>query len=72
MTNVDSIFKSRDIYFANKGPPSQGYGHLFNCVQVFATPWTVAHQASLSMAFSRQELELVAISFSRGSSGPRD
>ena len=26
MTNIDSIFKSRDIYFANKGPSSQGYG----------------------------------------------
>ena len=25
MTNLDSIFKSRH-YFANKGPPSQGYG----------------------------------------------
>jgi len=24
-------------------------------VQVFATPWTVAHQAPLSMGFSRQE-----------------
>ena len=26
MTNLDSIFKSRDIPFANKGPSSQGYG----------------------------------------------
>ena len=26
MTNLDSIFKSRDINFANKGPSSQGYG----------------------------------------------
>ena len=27
MTNLDSIFKSRDIhYFANKGPSSQGHG----------------------------------------------
>ena len=26
MTNLDSIFKSRDINFANKGPASQGYG----------------------------------------------
>ena len=26
MTNLDSIFKSRDIFFANKGPSSQGYG----------------------------------------------
>ena len=26
MTNLDSIFKSRDITFVNKGPSSQGYG----------------------------------------------
>ena len=26
MTNLDSILKSTDIYFANKGPSSQGYG----------------------------------------------
>ena len=25
MTNLDSILKSRDIRFANKGPSSQGY-----------------------------------------------
>ena len=33
MTNLDSIFKSRDINFANKGPSSQGYdfssGHVW-------------------------------------------
>ena len=28
---------------------------LFSCVQLFTTPLTVAHQASLSMGFSRQE-----------------
>ena len=27
----------------------------FSQVQLFATPWTVAHQAPLSMDFSRQE-----------------
>ena len=27
----------------------------FSCVQLFVTPWTVAHQASLSVEFSRQE-----------------
>ena len=27
----------------------------FSCVQFFVTPWTVAHQAPLSMGFSRQE-----------------
>ena len=26
MTNIDNIFRSRDIKFANKGPSSQGYG----------------------------------------------
>ena len=26
-----------------------------SCVQLFETLWTVAHQASLSMVFSRQE-----------------
>ena len=31
MTNLDSIFKSRD-YFSNKGPSSQGYG--FSCGHV--------------------------------------
>ena len=48
--------------------------------RLVATPWTAAHQAPLSMGFSRQEywsgvplpspriLEWVAISFSRGSS----
>ena len=26
MTNLDSLLKSRDHYFANKGPSGQGYG----------------------------------------------
>ena len=28
---------------------------LLSCVQLFETPWTVAHQAPPSMEFSRQE-----------------
>ena len=28
---------------------------VLGCGQLFATPWTVAHKASLSMEFSRQE-----------------
>ena len=28
---------------------------MLSCVQHFATPWTVAHQAPLSTGFSRQE-----------------
>ena len=33
MTNLDSILKSRDIFFANKGLSSQGYG--FSCGHVW-------------------------------------
>ena len=41
-----------------KNPPANAVLLLlshFSRVQLFATPWTVAHQASLSMGFSRQE-----------------
>ena len=30
-------------------------GKLLSCVQLFLTPWTVAHQAPPPMGFSRQE-----------------
>ena len=30
-------------------------GKSFSRVQLFATPWTIAYQSPLSMAFSRQE-----------------
>jgi len=29
--------------------------NVFSCVQFFVTPWTTAHQTTLSMEFSRQE-----------------
>ena len=29
--------------------------YVLRCVQLFATPWTLAHQAPPSMGFSRQE-----------------
>ena len=36
--------------------PAQGYVFsVLTRVQLFPTPWTVAHQAPLSMGFSRQE-----------------
>ena len=43
------------------------------CVQLFVTPWTVAHQAPLSMGILQARiLEWVAMPSSRGSSQPRD
>ena len=42
-------------------------------VSLFETPWTVAHQAPLSMGLSRQEYwSGVVVSYSRGSSQLRD
>ena len=29
--------------------------HVLSCIQIFAAPWTVAHQAPLFMGFPRQE-----------------
>ena len=44
-----------------------------SCVQLFATPWTVAHQAPLSMGtLQTRILEWVVMPSSRGSSQPRD
>ena len=40
----------------------------FSCIRLFATPWTVAHQAPLSMELQARILEWGAISFSRASS----
>ena len=34
---------------------------LFGCVQFFVTPWTAAHQASLSFTVSRTLLKLMSI-----------
>ena len=36
-------------------PPTYPVLSHFGRVQVFATPWTVAHKVPLSMGFSRQE-----------------
>ena len=42
----------------------------FSCVQLFVTLWTASCQAPLSVGFSRQENELIAIPSSEGSSQP--
>ena len=65
---------------AHTEPPREHYIYVFflctlSCfsrVWLCATPWTVIHQAPLSMGFSRQEHCWVAMPSSRGSSRPRD
>ena len=47
--------------------------YLLSCIWLFATPWTVAHQAPLPMGVLQARiLEWVAMSSFRGSSWPRD
>ena len=49
---TQQLDKLRIIYYRYSS------GHVcysLSCVRVFATPWTVARQAPLSMKFSRQE-----------------
>ena len=50
----------------SKGPDE--HAKSLSRVRLFATPWTVAHQAPESMGFSRQEYCSGCLSFSRGSS----
>ena len=49
-----------------------GGGLVTKACLALVTTWAVACQAPLSMEFSRQEQQWVAIPFSRGSSQPRD
>ena len=47
----------KPLFVDSRAPPDPWVCVLctLRCVQVFATPWTVAHQGSLPMGFSRQE-----------------
>ena len=54
-------------------PPETKMRSSSSCVWIFATPWTIALQAPLSMGILRARiLEWVAMPSSRGSSQPRD
>ena len=49
------------------------YVRMLSHIHLFATPWNIAHRAPLVHGiFQARILEWVAISFSRGSSWPRD
>ena len=46
------------LFFLLRNPgcifTSHSFMSVLSCVQLFETPWTVAHQAPLSMGFPRQ------------------
>ena len=71
MTNLDSILKSRDYYFANKGPSSPGYGfssgHVWmwelDCEESWAPKnwclWTVVLEKTLESSLNCNEIQPV-------------
>ena len=50
-SHLPNLFSSRDLFQSIRFVCAQ----LLSCVWLYATPQTVAHQASLSMGFFRQE-----------------
>ena len=69
MTSLDSILKSRDLTLPTKVRLVKAMVfsvhfssvQLLSHVQLFATPWIAAHQASLSITDSRSSLRLMSI-----------
>ena len=71
MTNLDSIFKSRDINFVNKGLSSQGYGFSSGHVRMWELDykeswvpknlwfWTMVLEKTLESPLDCKEIQLV-------------
>ena len=66
----ETVLDGEDCTACLQGAPlTTCCAYLLSCIQLFATPWTVAHQGPLSLGII---LEWVAMPSSRGSSQPRD
>ena len=66
--STDVLRQAPQLWRNHTDPPASN-----SVVQLFVTPWTVVHQAPLSMEFSREEhWSGLAIPFSRGPFQPRD
>ena len=71
MTNLDSTLKSRDIYFAPKGPSSQSYGFSSSHIWMWKLDykegwgpknqcfWTVVLEKTLESPLDNKEIKLV-------------
>ena len=61
------------VYVINMASDQQSKWKSLSCIRLFATPWTVACQAPLSMEFSRPEYRSgLPFPSLEGSSQPRD
>ena len=54
MVLLEYFNREKIVSFLSRGEKSKVKVKSLSRVQLFATPWTVAYQASLSMGFSRQ------------------
>ena len=69
MENLNRPVTSKEIELVNKnlsierspGPDGFTVVQLLNCVRLLVTPWTAAHQASLSFTISQSLLKLMSI-----------
>ena len=65
MKKLSKISKSRNDWLARfwlQGMITSRCGQSLSCVQLFSTPWTVAHQVPLSSTISQSSLELMSLS----------
>ena len=53
-TCISWVSCTAGTFFTTK-PPGKEKVKLLSCIRLFVTPWTIDYQASLSMAFSRQD-----------------
>ena len=61
MTTINTTTSTTTCHlFCKYYPPQFSSVQLLSCVQLFATPWTAAHQASLSMTNSWSLLKLMS------------
>ena len=70
-----TLLESRQTLLFNHDAHLPLYTKLLQCVWLFATLWTIAHSppsSSVHGIFLARILERVVLSFSRGSSWPRD
>ena len=69
MENLNRPVTSKEIELVNKnlsierspGPDGFTVVQLLNCVRLLVTPWTAAHQASLSVTISQSLLQFMSI-----------
>ena len=67
-----SLVNKQTVVHPSHYGEQDGGGLVAKSCSTLSTPWTIARQVPLSMILQARILEWVGISFSRGSSRPRN